>query len=290
MIFDLSDIYSNLQGYEELTRLAKETAYLRHKQLKINFSSMTQFDANMAASLGAILVRVEERNNTIKIINVPSSIEHILRKNNFLKQYKYQPMKDETQTVIPFQRLMQSEGNLFADYLQKHLKGKSIPHMSEGLSNVFKQKIFEVFQNSVIHSDSKLGIFVCGQFFVPQQKLDLTIADAGIGIRDNVRRYYNDDKITSVPAIRWALREGNTTKTGQQPGGLGLKLLQDFTRLNKGRIQIVSRFGFYELNGNNESFVKMKGDYHGTVVNIEINTADTSSYRLKSEVSEKNIF
>jgi hypothetical protein len=67
-----------------------------------------------------------------------------------------------------------------------------------------RQSLLEIFQNSAIHSDSASGIFACGQFIFKKQRLDFTIADAGIGIRENVRRYLGDDKISSRDAIRWA--------------------------------------------------------------------------------------
>jgi hypothetical protein len=244
----------------------------------------------MAAPLGAVLAGIADRFNAVEIVNVPQMVERIMRKNGFLTQFRYLPLEDSNRTTIPFKRLQRSDEGLFEDYLQRHLKGKGIPQMTEGLGKVFKQKLFEVFQNAVIHSESELGIFVCGQFFPQKQKLDLTIADAGIGIRDNVRRYFNDPKIASVPAIRWALQEGHTTKKGKQPGGLGLKFLHDFARLNKGRIHIVSRFGFYEFNAGQESFAKLENDFPGTTVTLEVNTADTSAYCLASEASRDGIF
>ena len=60
--------------------------------------------------------------------------------------------------------------------------------------------------------------------------------------------------------------------------------------LNKGKIQIASRYGFYQFEGGAESFAKMSGDYPGTVVTIEVNTADTCAYRLSSEVPQESIF
>ena len=290
MIHYLSTIHSTQEGYESLAELAKATAKLRADRLELDFSRVGFLDANMAAPLGAVLAGVADRFNAVEIVNVPELIERVLRKNGFLTQFRYQPLEDANRTTIPFRRLQRTDEGLFEDYLQRHLKGKGIPRMSDGLGKVFKQKLFEVFQNAVIHSESELGIFVCGQFFPQKQKLDLTIADAGIGIRDAVRNYFNDQNIASVPAIRWALQEGHTTKKGKQPGGLGLKFLHDFARLNKGRIHIVSRFGFYEFNAGAESFAKMEGDYPGTVVTMEVNTSDTSAYRLASEVAAEDIF
>lgn len=290
MIHYLPTIRSNQNGYNSLAELAKATAKLIADRLELDFSRVSFFDANMAAPLGAVLATIADRFNAVEIVNLPSIVEGILRKNGFLTQFRYLPLDDNYRTTIPYKRLQQSDEGLFEEYLQRHLKGKGIPSMTEGMGKVFKQKIFEVFQNAVIHSDSELGIFVCGQFFPQKQKLDLTIADAGIGIRDNVRRYFNDDKIASVPAIRWALQEGHTTKKGKQPGGLGLKFLHDFARLNKGRIHIVSRFGFYEFNAGQESFAKLENDFRGTTVTLEVNTSDTSAYCLASEASRDGIF
>ncbi len=290
MIHHLPTIYSNQGGYEGLTELAKATAKLRADRLELDLSHVGFFDANMAAPLGAILARVADRFNAIEIVNVPELVERVLRKNGFLTRFRYQPLDDANRTTIPFRRLQRTDEGLFEEYLRRHLRGKGIPRMSEGLGKVFKQKIFEVFQNAVIHSESELGIFVCGQFFPQKQRLDLTIADAGIGIRENVRRYFRGRKIASVPAIRWALQEGHTTKKGKQPGGLGLKFLHDFALLNKGRIHIVSRFGFYEFRGGTECFDKMAGDFPGTAVTLEVNTADTAEYRLAREVSHEGIF
>ena len=290
MIHYLPTIKSTQKGYESLAELAKVTAKLQNDRLELDLSGVSFLDANMAAPLGAVLAGVVDRFNAIEIVNVPELIERVLRKNGFLTHYSYQPLEDANRTTIPYCRFQRKDEGLFEDYLQRHLKGKGIPRMTEGLGKVFKQKLFEVFQNAVIHSESALGIFVCGQFFPQKQKLDLTIADAGVGIRETVRSFFSNQKIDSVSAIRWALKEGNTTKKGKQPGGLGLKFLHNFARLNKGRIHIVSRFGFYEFNAGEESFAKMECDYPGTVVTLEVNTSDTSAYCLPSEAAVKNIF
>jgi hypothetical protein len=54
--------------------------------------------------------------------------------------------------------------------------------------------------------------------------------------------------MNSDQAIEWALQEGNTTRKGSVPGGLGLKLIREFIAMNKGRIQIVSDRGYWEFS------------------------------------------
>ena len=245
----------------------------------------------MAAPLGAVLASVADRFNAVEIVNVPELIERVLRKEWFPDSLPLPTTWEGTnRTTLPFLRLQRTDEGAFEDVSPTASQGQRHTPDVRGLGQGFQAEDFEVFQNAVIHSESELGIFVCGQFFPQKQRLDLTIADAGIGIRESCPPFLPTQRIPSVAAIRWALQEGNTTKKGPQPGGLGLKFLHDFARLNKGRIQIVSRFGFYEFKSGEESFAKMTGDYPGTVVTIEVNTADTSAYRLASEVSHEDIF
>ena len=58
--------------------------------------------------------------------------------------------------------------------------------------------------------------------------------------------------------------------------------------MNGGKIQIASRFGFYEFDSGDKMFRKMSADFPGTVVTIEINTADNAVYSLPAEVTPQD--
>ena len=156
-------------------------------------------------------------------------------------------------------------------------------------SKKFRESVFEIFSNSVIHSQTRLGIFSCGQYFPKRNRLDFSVADLGIGIRENVLKHTGLD-LNAADAIAWATDGQNTTKRGNIPGGLGLKLLKEFITLNAGRIQIVSASGYWALESGKVITKEMLYEFSGTVVNIEIDTADKRSYKLSSEISEKDIF
>ena len=289
MIHYLPTVHSNRQGFESIGALAKAAEGLFADRLQLNMSRVSFFDANMAAPLGAILAQVADKFNLVEIVDVPDKVEQELRKNRFLTNYWYESLDDADHTTMPFRRMRLSDEGEFEEYIHRQLSGRGIPRMSEGASRVFKKKGFEVYQNAIVHSESELGVFVCGQFFPQQHRLDFTIADVGIGIRETVRRYFNDTRISSLPALKWALKPLNTTKRGPHPGGLGLEFLQKFAGLNEGKIQIASRFGFYELNCDKETFAKMEADFPGTAVTIGINTADEGVYFLKSEIGTDDV-
>ena len=284
MIHYLPDVHSNCEGFERLGKLATATKDLFADELELDMSGVDSIDANMAAPLASVLARITDEFNTVEIVAVRASVERILRGNKFLTNFRYEPLDGDNHAIMPFRRLRLSDEGAFEEYISQQLGSKHMHRMTDGAIRIFKRKIFEVYQNAVIHSESKIGIFVSGQFFPRQNRLDFTVADAGIGIRGTVRRYFKKPGIGSIPALKWALEPSNTTKRGgPRPGGLGFQFLQHFSRMNKGKIQIASRFGFYEFDGNRESdddrdtFRKMSEDFPGTAVTIMLNTADTTS-------------
>ena len=290
MIHYLPSISNDRAGFEALAALARDAGSLEFDRLEVDFSRCSFFAANMASALGALLSRIELDFNSVEIVNVRDQVASILQKNEFLTEYGYPPVTDHNATTLPYRRIQLQDQTSFDGYLRRHVKGKGIPTMTEALGAVFKRKLYEVFENAVLHSGSEIGVCCCGQFFPQEQHLDITIADGGIGIRQNVRRHLRNPKLSSVDALRWALQPGHSTKTGSQPGGLGLKFLKDFITLNRGRIQIVSRFAYYRFEDGRESFTKMAADLSGTAVTITINTGDTAAYCLPDEISPDDIF
>ncbi|NLF02839.1 MAG: ATP-binding protein, partial [Anaerolineales bacterium] len=242
MIVRLADIRSTFDGFCRFADLAAEVGDRSFDTIEVDMSSTSWIDANMSAPLGVLFARWSDALNTVQPVRLQPNVETILAKNLFLVGYGFPQRPDAYGTVIPFRRFKPDDSRYFVSYINKHLVGKGIPQMSEGLGRRFKGSLLEVFVNAAMHSETTIGIFACGQFFPMQHRLDFCIADAGIGIRRKIRKELNLT-LNSDQAIRWALEDGNTTRRGSIPGGLGLKLLREFIALNKGRIQIVSDRG-----------------------------------------------
>ncbi len=289
MITKLQDIKSSFVGFSRLAELASDTKGCRFNTVEVDLSSTNWFDANMSAPLGVIFAQLVDHLNTVQPVALRPGVESILTKNLFLVGYGYPERTDNYGTTIPYRRFKPEDDRYFASYLNKHLAGKGIPKMSEGLGRRFRDSILEIFMNSAMHSETGLGIFACGQFFPTQQRLDFCIADAGIGFRRKIGKELGF-KMNSDQAILWALKDGHTTRKGDVPGGLGLKLLREFVAKNGGRIQIVSDRGYWESAGGKETAKRFDHPFPGTVVNLEINTADTQSYCLSSENPTENVF
>lgn len=289
MVFRLREIRSTYMGFDQLARLARNLELISSDRIDIDMSGCSWFDANMAAPLGAVLYRARQRSNYVQILNVGTDLEKILCKNKFLCGYGRPPLTDGNSTTIPYRRFEPLDSRDFSSYISEYLQGKGIPEMSEQLHKKFLESVCELFNNAVVHSETMLGIYGCGQYYPQKRRLDFSIADLGMGMRENLRRRRRIE-LAPDKAIEWAVSGTHTTRTGPIPGGLGLKLLAGFTKQNGGRIQIVSDRGYWELQGGSSRVLLFDLPFPGTVVNIELNTGDTKSYRLSSEASLDDIF
>jgi signal transduction histidine kinase len=289
VIFGLPDIRSDQTGFWALSSLWNAAQTLEYSKLELDMTRCSWFDANMCAALGAVLARVADRLNAIEIVDVRREIENVLCRNGFLTHFGYRAVEDRHQTTLPYRRLRLSDAGRFEDYLRDQLVGKGIPEMATGFGRVFKQSLFEVFENAVHHSSSAGGVFVCGQFYPTRHRLDFSIADGGVGIPAKVGEYLGRP-IAAEQALAWALQEGHTTKRGGLPGGVGLKFLKDFVAKNGGELAIASGGAFYSFAESRDSVGPLGFAFPGTVVNLEIDTTDTNTYALDGEVSPESIF
>ena len=207
----IGEIRSDYGSFARLASLAATLNTYVLDTIDVDFSACTWFDANMSAPLGAVFAHAVDNLNTLKLGGLRPSVETILAKNEFLTEFGLPERVDTHGTTIPYRRFSVTDDRYFAAYLNKHLRGKDLPIMTEALSQRFKNSILEIFVNATMHSNSKLGIFACGQYFPQQHRPDFCVADAGIGIH---RKIYKELglKMNSDKAIEWALQEGNTTR------------------------------------------------------------------------------
>ncbi len=290
MKYFLPEIRHNRVGFEELVRFYSETKNCVFGNIEVDMGNTTWFDADMCASFGAILYHLKKLNNTVELINISDSVKKILSKNGFLSYYGGEKYLDNWATTILYKRFDPKDDRYFTIYVENKLMNRpEMPNMSERVQKKFQESIFEIFSNSVLHSRTELGIFCCGQYYPNKNRIDFSVTDLGIGIRQNVKKLAGLD-LSPEEAINWATQDRNTTKQGHIPGGLGLKLLCEFIDLNGGNIQIVSDSGYWRRENSQTTIARLKHAFPGTVVNVEIKTNDPHTYKLSSELTPSDIF
>ena len=288
--FPLPQIHHDYESFAALARLHAQTKNCFLEKIEVDMSSATWFEADMCAALGAILYSLGQNLNTVELTNVAPKVWDILSRNGFLSHYGRAKIPDHWGSTISYQRFDDRDDHFFARYMENEFIHRSeMPEMSSGLLKKFRESIFEIFSNAVWHSRTQLGIFSCGQFFPKKGLLNFTVADLGVGMRQNIQDYVGLD-LAAEEAIVWATEENNTTRRGPVPGGLGLKLLREFIVLNSGCLQIVSDAGFWQSKNERVSTARLGHPFPGTVVYIGINTADLNSYNLTSDLDADDIF
>lgn len=286
MIYKLCNINNDFNGYSTLINMYTNLKSLWWDNIEISFENVTFISANIGAMAGALFTKLKESNN-LTLINIAPKVEKALSQNEFLSYFGFPVCYDYYNTTIPYKVFDMKDSRYFTDYINRRLLLKeAMPEMNTELKNKFSEGLLELFSNAQIHSETKDGIFVCGQFFPQKEKIEFTIVDLGIGMKNKINKEMGCD-FDSVEAIQWAM-DSNTTKK-DAPGGLGLQILRNFVFLNGGKIQIVSNSGYCLFNKDNTIEFKLDNEFPGTVVNIEINTNDTNTYSLEEENLE-NIF
>lgn len=275
--FTLTDIDTSFSCYNQFVNLYDQLKDVAFESIAINLNDW--FSANMSAVLGGLLDKVSFT-NTVSISSNKKEVITILKKNTFLANYGSEITPDTNGTSIKYLKLTPSASRYFNSYVMNELLSQSaLPEMTDELKKKVAESIYEIFVNAQIHSKTDY-IYTCGQFFPVKHKIEFTIVDMGQGFKNLINNRFNSS-LSSIQAIKWAIKDGNTTKTDVS-GGLGLSLLTEFIKLNKGKFQIISDDGFYEV-GETEKAYALDAPFPGTIVNMEFRTDDVHSYRLSSE-------
>lgn len=282
-------ISSDFDGYRILIDFCNKTNALEFEDIALDFSNTNWFEANLTAILGSILSNAQNNFNDIKLEGLSRDLSTLLSRNHFLSHFGGLRIQDFYDTTIKYRKFKVNEEKLFKEYLDRELLSKeAMPVMSDLLKKRINESIFEIFSNAIIHGNCQ-NIFTCGQYYPNKNRLDFTIVDLGRTIKMNVNDYLKNN-LSGSDAIKWAVTEGNTTKQGSIPGGLGLSLIREFISQNQGKIQIVSADGYWEQIKGTETINNFTQTFPGTIVNLEFNVADTSRYYLSSEIDKDNIF
>ena len=275
---------SNMSGMSKLADIEAGSRNLSFDTILLDFEGTTWFEANLSAALGAILSRASRNLNEIKFENMPPLVLSILEKNGFMSFHGGVAKRDYNETTIKFQRFGKAEIKSFNDYLLKHLLSMSqLPNMTDNLKKRIRESILEIFNNAATHGNCDF-IFCCGQYFPAKERIDFSVVNLGSTVRKNVREFLGDEEMKSAEAIDWATQEGNTTRTGKVPGGIGLSILRQFLKLNGGQVHIYSGDGYWNQNKSGTVSKHNTGSFfRGTMVNLEFNVDDSSTYKLSSE-------
>lgn len=281
----LRDLSTNPIGFNSIAKIHHECQTMDNSDIYFDMSNVAWIEAHLTSALLCIIRILQKKNNNISFVNTKDRVRDILSRNGFFVSKNIK----ESGTVIPLKEFHISHGKEYAHYIRKNMDRMKLPAMTTTLRNKIYEGLDEIFINSTMHSNTVTNIFFSGQFFPKRDRIDFAISDAGIGMCGAYRKTYGLN-LPSAEAINWAMTEGNTTRQGDIPGGLGLKILRKFIQLNAGRFIVVSRFGYWKEEKGVVEKIQMPFEFPGTIVTIEVNTADKNAYDLMHTPDPNNIW
>lgn len=282
---NIRELRPNFRSFQALNRLHHELNDLDNSVIEINCNLLKWMDSQLSSPFRSIVEHSLQRGNTVTIENLAPNIELILKKNGMLAD----KVVDTYNTTMPITGFPLDNAVEFAKYAKQHLSHPAMPKMSNQLQLKFFEGIDELFANCALHSKSKIPVIVAGQFYPTHKKLSISITDGGIGVVGSLANA-NYTFPTHADAIDWAMNNENTSRQGYIPGGLGLKVLREFVKLNGGQLIIASQLGYWTESANGVQQENCDYLFPGTSVVLEINTADMKKYDLAKKQDPNNIW
>ncbi|HYE77122.1 MAG TPA: ATP-binding protein, partial [bacterium] len=261
--------------------------------LVLDFARVPALAGTLSAPLGGLLSLALHHGATLQELNLQRPIHDLLVANGFLKVYRAgvrQPPRDFLGTTIGYQHFQADQYAAFIQhYLREGVAAKGLPGVAPLLRRQFEQGLFELLENARQHAASPVGIFCCGDLDPDGGLLRFCVADLGRGIPANVRAFLGR-RIGSADAIAWVMQEGHTTRTGDVPGGLGLKLVLEFLQAHRGTLRILSANGYWESAAGEVVRAELSVPFPGTVVWLELDTAHAAAAEPPAPVDAGAIF
>lgn len=282
--FDVPKALQNdIPSYEFLIKLHNKLSMCSDKHIVLNMKNTQFVAANLLSLFGCILHDLYNKNkHNFTISNLNGKIKNVMQRNGFSKLFNWDRISDPNNTTIEYRKFSATTENLeeFEKYTLLNIMNRNdMPTMSPLVKDRIVDNILEIFNNVIDHAETP-DVFVCGQYFVSRKKLVITITDLGKTIKKNVSEYLNRSIDHS---LKWAIISGNSTKSQDAPGGLGISMLLDFLKLNKGCFTLISANEYLEINQKGERTKFIQSNFPGTIVSITFNMSDDFSYILKRE-------
>jgi hypothetical protein len=284
---------------EHFYRLFKLSAAATSAQdlISFDFSRCKFLMQNGAALLGGLAKLLESQGRPPKFQwrTMRPEVATSLGTNGFLRFFG-QPGTWLTGTAAEFRQDTLLEKEPLVAYLVQDWIGTGRIKLSAALKEAVVSTAWEIYANAFEHSDSPVGVFSCGQHYPNKHLLELTVVDFGCGIPPKVRAFLKRPDMSGAEALQWAFRRGTTTSQIGIARGMGLDLLKEFVKVNRGQVSIFSHDAYAVVdsrlpqNKNREIiYGRSSVPFVGTIANI-VFRCTPHYYSFASEVSSRPLF
>lgn len=279
---------------EILFGIARRIRAMEGEDIVFDFSNCTSMMQNTVAVLGGLSKLAEHFSNEVEFAwaTLVPKVRRTLETSG-LMTFLGQETVTQSRTAVPFRHDQTLVEDNLVHYLYDSWIGAGRVRLSDPLKDAIIGKVLEIYVNAFDHSHSPVGVFTAGHYYPRKKVLKLSTVDFGVGIPDNVRALgFKDWKKSGAETMQWAFTRGNSTRPERKnlARGLGLDLLREFVRINKGELKIFSHDGQAVISQLENFRSRAPQDvFPGTLVNITF-SCDKIFYRLASERPDRPLF
>lgn len=264
------NINPNPTDISKLIKIQNDFLLGDYEKLVLNFTKSKFINAAVAVIIGTLCVYARIKNKYVKFKFENETNNPIFK---FMKQvgiYEYFTKCDaqySTSHSIRFGKI--SNEDMMENYTDKIMRLAPI-EITEEAKDILSSYFYEVYQNSLYHAKSPIGVFSSGYWMDKKKQLIFSIYDMGIGIANNVRNHI-DSSMTSRECVEWALTEGKSTIEDELiKRGLGLSRLEQFIKLNKGTMSIYTDNICCIIKSTGRKYIDLEYPIMGTLIIINI--------------------
>lgn len=252
-----------------------------HEVLVLDLKGCAFLSAEATALLAAVFLDRQKRglSTEIDLSVVPVDVQRHLERMGFFRQCGVRGGHTAPGSSLPLLVTEILDKQRILRYIDEEVMSRhQMPAMTAPLKKEIRRAFFEVIGNVFYHSGSPIGSIVCGQIYPNANEIQVTFLDKGVGVAAKVRACV-DGIEEDGRAIEWALQRGTSTlATGIQSRGMGLYLLRDFIRANKGQFRIYANGAYVEETPWTLTRGSMEPPFRGTLVDLRIKIRPDVSY------------
>jgi hypothetical protein len=158
-------VSENLSSYDALFALWHQVSS-GARLISFEFSNCTFIGQSGVAFLGGV-ARVLERRG-VEVTFDWDTLRNVIRTNlaqsGFLSAFgeSIEPWEGNS---IPYREDDGTDKDSIVEYLADRWLGRDWVHMSNGLRNALAARVCAIYVNAFEHSDSRVGVFSCGQHY-----------------------------------------------------------------------------------------------------------------------------
>lgn len=237
---------------------------------RLSYFSSEEFGTHYidwAEPIAVSMIKAYQEDNNIKnVANLNDYIELMLN-GNLTANAKYTSIEQ-----------VKSRGDV--ESITAHLTstiltnfGDLIPEHQKDLKKYLQYLIAEILNNVADHSGSLHGGFAMAQYYPTKRKVQVAVADSGIGFLSHISNEF-PDITTDEDAIKKAVEMGVTASSNRMYGhernaGYGLYALLEIIKETKGQVVIISNRGMLRCKNGQVTTSTLNENWNGTVVAFE---------------------